>query len=212
MPSNAKLPFTIGTLRKAVPAHCFERSMLRSSLYLLADLTAVVILLIACLHIDRLPWWAAVFLWPAYWFCQVTPASPRPNPRRDTPANTGEVSCTIITQSSASLTLARHVDTCREQSAQECGSLPTSAAIRPSRAGRWSMTPSGSCCPLPCSSRTTPGALPMHCPCITQVSSLACTEQATTDPGRFPICAAGFAGSTRTGGTTATPAALRRMR
>ena len=73
-PSDADLPFTIGTLRKAVPAHCFERSLLRSSLYLLADLTAVALLFLACLQIDRLPWWAAAVAWPVYWLCQVRTA------------------------------------------------------------------------------------------------------------------------------------------
>ena len=75
-PSDAELPFTIGSLRKAVPAHCFERSLLRSSLYLLADLTAVALLVFACLQIDRLPWWAAGAAWPVYWFCQVRLAVP----------------------------------------------------------------------------------------------------------------------------------------
>lgn len=34
-------PFTVGDLRKAVPAHCFRRSFLTSTLYLLVDLALV---------------------------------------------------------------------------------------------------------------------------------------------------------------------------
>jgi omega-6 fatty acid desaturase (delta-12 desaturase) len=33
-------PFTLGDVRKAIPAHCFQRSTLKSSLYLLADVVA----------------------------------------------------------------------------------------------------------------------------------------------------------------------------
>ena len=54
MPATAP-PFTIGQLRKAVPAHCFERSVSLSSAYLLVDLLAVAGLFTACLHIDGLP-------------------------------------------------------------------------------------------------------------------------------------------------------------
>ena len=65
-------PFTIGQLRKAVPAHCFERSVVISTAYLLVDLLAVAGLFTACLHIDGLPWWASLILWPLYWVCQVS--------------------------------------------------------------------------------------------------------------------------------------------
>lgn len=64
-------PFTIGQLRKAVPAHCFERSLLRSSAYLAVDLTAMVALLVASLLIPS--GWPGMLLWPIYWFFQVHP-------------------------------------------------------------------------------------------------------------------------------------------
>ena len=35
---TASPPFTVGSLRKAIPAHCWERSLLTSSKYLACDL------------------------------------------------------------------------------------------------------------------------------------------------------------------------------
>jgi omega-6 fatty acid desaturase (delta-12 desaturase) len=66
-------PFTIGQLRKAVPPHCFERSLPRSLSHLLADLLMVAALAWASSLIDAAPapgWlrWGA--LWPAYWWLQ----------------------------------------------------------------------------------------------------------------------------------------------
>ncbi|CAL8468635.1 g8175 [Coccomyxa elongata] len=63
-------PFTIGTLRKAIPQHCFKRSLVTSSAYLTANLAAVAALYIYSTTIDGLPVWARLILWPAYWFCQ----------------------------------------------------------------------------------------------------------------------------------------------
>jgi len=37
-----KPDFTVGTLRRAIPPHCFERSLLRSSGYVAADLLGMV--------------------------------------------------------------------------------------------------------------------------------------------------------------------------
>ena len=79
MPSSAP-PFTIGQLRKAVPAHCFERNIIMSSTYLLVDLIAVAALFLGSLHIGALPWWAAATLWPLYWFCQVSSPAPGAEP------------------------------------------------------------------------------------------------------------------------------------
>lgn len=68
---TAKPPFTVGDLRRAIPAHCFERSVLRSSAYLVADLVAVAALYFASTFIDRAPALLAWgLLWPAYWFFQ----------------------------------------------------------------------------------------------------------------------------------------------
>lgn len=70
-PVETKPAFSVGTLRKAVPAHCWQRSLWRSSAYLLADLAMLAALVYASTHIDAAPVPAAVrwlALWPAYWF------------------------------------------------------------------------------------------------------------------------------------------------
>lgn len=65
---TAKPPFTVGELRRAIPKHCFERSLLRSSAYLIADLVAVAALYYASTFIDRAPALLAWgLLWPMYW-------------------------------------------------------------------------------------------------------------------------------------------------
>lgn len=71
-PCTEKPKFTVGDLRRAIPAHCFERNLLKSSQYLLLDLVAVAALVIASSFIDRLPVPLAVraALWVAYWFFQ----------------------------------------------------------------------------------------------------------------------------------------------
>jgi len=72
-PPTAKPEFTIGTLRKAIPAHCFERSLVRSMSYLLLDLVGVAVLFYLSTWIDRLvtnPWLAYGVAWPLYWFWQ----------------------------------------------------------------------------------------------------------------------------------------------
>lgn len=63
-------PFTIGSLRRAVPEHCFDRSLLKSGAYLLADLAVVAILLLGSRYIDLQNFWLGLLLWPVYWFCQ----------------------------------------------------------------------------------------------------------------------------------------------
>lgn len=68
-----KPAFTVGTLRKAIPPHCFERSLLRSSAYLGLDLLAVATLYFVSTLFDQpaVPRWLAYgLLWPAYWFFQ----------------------------------------------------------------------------------------------------------------------------------------------
>ena len=65
---TAKPPFGVKELRAAIPPHCFERSLLRSSAYLIADLVAVTALYYASTFIDRAPAVLAYgLLWPLYW-------------------------------------------------------------------------------------------------------------------------------------------------
>ena len=76
--SSSRVPvekpdFTVGTLRRAIPPHCFDRSLLRSSGYLAADLLAMTMLYFASTFFDQpsVPrWFAYGLLWPAYWFFQ----------------------------------------------------------------------------------------------------------------------------------------------
>lgn len=74
---TAPPPFTIATLRKAIPPHCFERSLLRSSLSLAVDLAlAAALAALAALGIPRIPasYPAASALrglaWMSYWWLQ----------------------------------------------------------------------------------------------------------------------------------------------
>ena len=62
-----------GSLRKAIPAHCFERSLKTSFAYLGTDLAAVAALYFASTFFSHPAVPAAVrwgLLWPAYWFLQ----------------------------------------------------------------------------------------------------------------------------------------------
>ncbi len=65
-----KPDFTIGTLRKAIPPHCFHRSALRSFAYLAVDLVLIALLYKATTYFDRLPWLLQCIAWPLYWYCQ----------------------------------------------------------------------------------------------------------------------------------------------
>lgn len=69
-----KPSFTIGQLRKAIPPHCFKRSLWRSASYLVTDLAAIAALYFASTFIDRpdvaLPFAARWALWIVYWFFQ----------------------------------------------------------------------------------------------------------------------------------------------
>ncbi|KAL6752853.1 hypothetical protein V8C86DRAFT_1793325 [Haematococcus lacustris] len=62
-------PFTLADIRRAIPAHCFQRSLLKSVSYLAVDVLLVALLFTAACYIDHLgP--AKWLLWPAYWFLQ----------------------------------------------------------------------------------------------------------------------------------------------
>lgn len=71
-PPTEKPTFTVGDLRRAIPAHCFQRSALKSSQYLLLDLVAVAALVFFSTFIDRMPvpFLVRVGLWALYWFFQ----------------------------------------------------------------------------------------------------------------------------------------------
>jgi omega-6 fatty acid desaturase (delta-12 desaturase) len=63
--------FTVGTLRKAIPAHCWQRSLVRSFSYLFVDLIAAASLYYATtfFHLAH-PALAWGVLWPLYWYWQ----------------------------------------------------------------------------------------------------------------------------------------------
>lgn len=66
-----KPQFSFLDVKKAVPEHCFRRSALRSSSYLLCDLAGLAVLVVLSFGIDRASVVGAVrwgVLWPLYWF------------------------------------------------------------------------------------------------------------------------------------------------
>ncbi|PWA38076.1 fatty acid desaturase [Artemisia annua] len=68
---TSKPPFTLADIRKAIPPHCFERSMIRSFSYLFRDLVAISILYyIASTYIPQLPHPFPYLAWPIYWYVQ----------------------------------------------------------------------------------------------------------------------------------------------
>lgn len=66
---HAKPPFSVGQLKKAVPPHCFNRSLLKSSSYLLVDLMISSVLLYTTRFItfSGLLGWCS---WSLYWMAQ----------------------------------------------------------------------------------------------------------------------------------------------
>nr|AGC65506.1 FAD2-9 protein [Carthamus tinctorius] len=68
---TSKPPFTLADIKKAIPPHCFQRSLIRSFSYLVYDLTAVSIFYyLATTYIPQLPYPLAYVAWPVYWFVQ----------------------------------------------------------------------------------------------------------------------------------------------
>ncbi|PWA84224.1 plastid delta12-fatty acid acetylenase [Artemisia annua] len=66
-------PFSLSDLKKAIPAHCFERSVIRSSYYVVHDLIITyVFYFLANTYIPLLPTPLAYLAWPVYWFCQAS--------------------------------------------------------------------------------------------------------------------------------------------
>ncbi|GJM99895.1 hypothetical protein PR202_ga17034 [Eleusine coracana subsp. coracana] len=66
-----KPPFTLAKIKWAIPPHCFHRSVLKSSSYLLRDVAAVAVLLcFAMALIPNLPSPLRLAAWPVYWVAQ----------------------------------------------------------------------------------------------------------------------------------------------
>lgn len=66
---HARPPFTVGQLKKAVPPHCFNRSLVKSSSYLLVDLVIASVLLYASTFIS-FPGFLGWISWSLYWMVQ----------------------------------------------------------------------------------------------------------------------------------------------
>ena len=66
-------PFTVGSLRKAIPTRCFHRSLTLSSVYLASNLAAIAVLFALSTFIQQpavSSRQACFALWTVYWFCQ----------------------------------------------------------------------------------------------------------------------------------------------
>ncbi|KAI5070504.1 hypothetical protein GOP47_0014847 [Adiantum capillus-veneris] len=68
---HARPPFTVGQLKKAVPTHCFRRSLLTSSSYLVFDLLVAGALLYTTTFFT-FPGLLGYASWCLYWIAQVT--------------------------------------------------------------------------------------------------------------------------------------------
>lgn len=68
---HAKPPFTLGEIKKAIPPHCFQRSLARSFSYVAYDLAlALAFAVVAASCFPLLPAPLASLAWPVYWACQ----------------------------------------------------------------------------------------------------------------------------------------------
>ncbi|KAL6592695.1 hypothetical protein ACP70R_049370 [Stipagrostis hirtigluma subsp. patula] len=66
-----KPPFTLGDIKRAIPPHCFERSVVTSFSYLLRDIAAAAVLVhFALAVIPALPAPLRLVAWPVYWAAQ----------------------------------------------------------------------------------------------------------------------------------------------
>lgn len=65
-------PFTLKDLKDAVPPHCFQSSLLTSTLYLLLDFAGVIFLYALAFWVFNAscPIYVHAIFWPAYWICQ----------------------------------------------------------------------------------------------------------------------------------------------
>nr|AAW63041.1 microsomal delta-12 oleate desaturase [Olea europaea]ART85718.1 delta-12 fatty acid desaturase 2 [Olea europaea]UUT07161.1 delta-12 fatty acid desaturase 2 [Olea europaea]UUT07162.1 delta-12 fatty acid desaturase 2 [Olea europaea] len=68
---QSKPQFSLGDIKKAIPPHCFQRSVLRSFSYVVYDLTiASLLCYVASTYIQFLPNPLSYFGWLLYWICQ----------------------------------------------------------------------------------------------------------------------------------------------
>lgn len=66
-----KPPFTVGDLRKAIPPHCFQRSLIRSFSYVVYDLIVTFLMYyIATSYFHHLPVPLSYVAWMGYWVVQ----------------------------------------------------------------------------------------------------------------------------------------------
>ena len=66
-----KPPFTLGELKKSIPPHCFNRSLIRSFSFVFQDLAIISLFLyVAIFYLPLLPFSLKIFAWPLYWFAQ----------------------------------------------------------------------------------------------------------------------------------------------
>ncbi|KAF3642626.1 Omega-6 fatty acid desaturase, endoplasmic reticulum [Capsicum annuum] len=67
----SKAPFTVGELKKAIPPHCFQRSLVRSFYYVVKDITLLYVFsYIANTYFHLLPYPYYYLAWPIYWIAQ----------------------------------------------------------------------------------------------------------------------------------------------
>ncbi|VVA24903.1 PREDICTED: omega-6 [Prunus dulcis] len=67
----SKPPFSLGQIKKAIPPHCFQRSVIRSFSYVFYDLTiAFLLYYIASNYIQPLSQPFSFLAWPVYWYVQ----------------------------------------------------------------------------------------------------------------------------------------------
>ncbi|PWA44392.1 fatty acid desaturase domain-containing protein [Artemisia annua] len=68
---SSKPPFTLGDIKKAIPPHCFDRSLIRSSSYLFVDLFfSFLFYYVAATYIFPLKSPLSYVAWPIYWILQ----------------------------------------------------------------------------------------------------------------------------------------------
>ncbi|KAJ7974878.1 Fatty acid desaturase [Quillaja saponaria] len=67
---HLKPPFTLSQIKKSIPSHCFERSLLCSFSYVVYDLSLAFLFYIVTTYFYLLPYPLSYFAWPIYWVVQ----------------------------------------------------------------------------------------------------------------------------------------------